>query len=105
LKVPGFGLPLSRLPVSSERFPVLVGDEDLDWKANTLLIREACMLELMETLTNKPEWWVKVFDSKITTKWKTEALGMDWGQYLEHADFTPNMVDLVSIYSNHPAYW
>uniref|UniRef100_A0A8H7KEU2 Uncharacterized protein n=1 Tax=Bionectria ochroleuca TaxID=29856 RepID=A0A8H7KEU2_BIOOC len=94
LKVPGFGLPLSRLPVSSERFPVLVGDEDLDWKANTLLIREACMLELMETLTNKPEWWVKVFDSKITTKWKTEALGMDWGQYLEHADFTPNMVDL-----------
>ncbi|CAI6085409.1 unnamed protein product [Clonostachys chloroleuca] len=94
LKVPGFGLPLSRLPVNAERFPILVGDEDLDWKANTLLIREACMLELMETLTNKPEWWVKVFDSKITTKWKTEALGMDWGQYLEHADFTPNMVGL-----------
>ncbi|VUC20371.1 unnamed protein product [Clonostachys rosea] len=94
LKVPGFGLPLNHLLESTERFPVLVGDRDLDWLANTLLIREACMLELMETLTNKPEWWVKVFDSEITSKWKMEALGMDWGQYLEHADFTPNMVDL-----------
>ncbi|CAH0018113.1 unnamed protein product [Clonostachys rhizophaga] len=94
LKVPGFGLPLSRLPVSAKRFPVLVGNQDLDWKANTLLIREACMLEVMEILTNRPEWWVKVFDSEITTTWKTQVLGIDWAHYLEHADFTPNMVDL-----------
>ncbi|KAJ6438835.1 WD40 repeat 2 [Purpureocillium lavendulum] len=99
---PGFGLPLGWLP--DGRFPVLVcppmtaanrnwADSDSEWCANTLLIREACMLKLVDDLTDKPEWWRKIHDAHITAKWKAEALALDWTAYREHADFTPNMVD------------
>lgn len=70
-----------------------MGDEDEDWKAATLLIREVCMLKLMEDITNKPNWWEKVHDPEIAARWKAEALAMDWPAYLEHADFTENMAD------------
>ncbi|PNY19946.1 Uncharacterized protein TCAP_07436 [Tolypocladium capitatum] len=93
LKRPGFGLPLGFLPDVDDRFPVLMGDHDHDWAAATLLIREVCMLKVVEDLTNKPEWWLKVRDPDIAAKWKAEALAMDWPAYREHADFTPAMAD------------
>ncbi|CAM1510371.1 Fc.00g007060.m01.CDS01 [Cosmosporella sp. VM-42] len=90
-KFPGFGLPLGFMPDVDERFPVLIGDEDKDWKASTLTIREVCMLKLMEEITNKPDWWTKVNDEEISAKWVKEALEMDWTDYVRHADFTEEM--------------
>lgn len=73
-----------------------MGDCDRDWAAATLLIREVCMLRVVEDLTNKPEWWRKVRDPDVAARWKAEALAMDWPAYREHADFTPAMADAVS---------
>jgi hypothetical protein len=51
----------------------------------------------MEEITNKPDWWTKVYDEEISEKWKKEALEMDWTTLLEHADFTQAMADGVSL--------
>ncbi|PHH75721.1 hypothetical protein CDD82_4316 [Ophiocordyceps australis] len=93
LKRPGFGLPLNAMPSSHDRFPVLMGDQYKDWAAATLLIREVCMLKMIEDLTNKPDWWLKVHNPHIAARWKREALAMNWPAYRDHADFTPNMAD------------
>ncbi|KAL3962851.1 WD40 repeat 2 [Purpureocillium lilacinum] len=101
---PGFGLPLDWLPAKG-RFPILMSPpkpsvyggwdngDGQEWSAATLLIREACMLKLVDDLTDKPEWWRKIRDPEIVAKWKAEALAMDWQAYRQYADFTPNMVD------------
>lgn len=96
LKLPGFGLPVGHLPEPEHRFPILIGDSDLDWAASTLTIREVCMLRLIEELTNKPGWWTKVRDPDIASKWKAEALATDWAAYQKYADFTPAVADAVS---------
>ncbi|TFA99926.1 hypothetical protein CCMA1212_008338 [Trichoderma ghanense] len=93
LNVPGFGLPLGYMPPEEDRSPVLIGVDGYDWKAATLLIREVCMLKFMEELTNKPQWWEKVWDVDIVEKWKQEALQMNWEEYRAFADFTPAMAD------------
>lgn len=36
------------------------------------------MLRVVEELTNKPKWWLKVKEPEIAAKWKTEILEMDW---------------------------
>lgn len=95
LRLPGYGLPLDYWP-GHECFPVLVGGAGGDWAARTLLVREVCMLKLIEDITNKPEWWRKVRDAAIAAKWKKEACRLDWGAYRRHADFTPAMADAVS---------
>ncbi|KAM5353823.1 hypothetical protein ACJ41O_000473 [Fusarium nematophilum] len=89
--LPGYGLPLGHRP--DEAFPAIIGDEDEDWKAATLTIREVCMLKFMEDITNKPEWWIKVNDEEIASKWTKEVVEMPWSEYLEHADFTKDMAD------------
>ncbi|KAK9445692.1 WD40 repeat 2 [Metarhizium brunneum] len=93
LKRPGSGLPLHYLPPSKKHFPIFMGDEERDWSAATLLIREVCMLKMIDQLTDKPEWWLKVRDPDITAKWKAEALEMDWAAYRQHGDFTTAMAD------------
>ncbi|PNP47873.1 hypothetical protein TGAMA5MH_00925 [Trichoderma gamsii] len=93
LKIPGLGLPLRYMPPRGQRFPVLIGAEGYDWKAATLLIREVCMLKFVEEITNKAQWWEKVFNPQIAEKWKQEALQMNWKEYRNYADFTPAMAD------------
>ncbi|KZF21064.1 hypothetical protein L228DRAFT_248827 [Xylona heveae TC161] len=51
-----------------------------------LTLREITMLQIMNEVTDKPEWNRKVFDKDICNKWRAEALGggqvtekmMDW---------------------------
>ncbi|KID84787.1 Armadillo-like helical [Metarhizium guizhouense ARSEF 977] len=93
IKLPGFGLPVDFLPEAEHRFPVLVGNSKIDFKANTLTIRELCMLQFIEEITNKPDWWVKVHNAEIAARWKAEALEMNWAAFLKYADFTPAMAD------------
>ncbi len=39
-----------------------------------LLVREVAMMLVMDRLTDKPDWHIKVFDDEIAAKWKAEAL-------------------------------
>ncbi|KAK0717648.1 hypothetical protein B0T26DRAFT_751682 [Lasiosphaeria miniovina] len=39
-----------------------------------LLVREVAMMAVMDRLTDKPDWQVKVFDEAIAEKWRQEAL-------------------------------
>ncbi|KAJ4022272.1 hypothetical protein NW752_000525 [Fusarium irregulare] len=92
IKLPGFGLPLNYMMVGKP-FPVVLGEyeEPKDWKAKTLTIRETCMLKVIEDLTNKPEWWLKVNDPEIAAKWKKEATELPWADFRQNADFTQEM--------------
>ncbi|EFY87261.1 hypothetical protein MAC_06709 [Metarhizium acridum CQMa 102] len=82
IQLPGYGLPLNYLPPQRDRFPVLMGDHNKDWKATTLLIRQ-------------PEWWRKVRDPNIAARWKQEVLGLNWAEYRKHGDFTyKNMAEM-----------
>ncbi|KAF4337351.1 hypothetical protein FBEOM_8735 [Fusarium beomiforme] len=90
IKLPGFGLPVD---YSGSEFPIVLGGDEGDWRASTLTIREVCMLKVIEDLTNKPEWWIKVTDDKIAAKWKKEAMEMPWAEYRAKGDFSPAMAD------------
>lgn len=89
--LPGFGLPLTYHPPGA--FHTLIGVQEQDWTANTLTIREVCMLRLMEEITNKPDWWRKVNDPEIVAKWKKEAVEMPWSEYVEFGSFNEDMAD------------
>ncbi|KAL2129749.1 hypothetical protein VTI74DRAFT_7339 [Chaetomium olivicolor] len=43
-------------------------------KSHMLLVREVAMMLVMDRLTDKPDWHVKVFDETIADKWRQEAL-------------------------------
>ena len=43
-------------------------------QSDMLLVREIAMMLVMDRLTDKPNWHIKVFDDEIAEKWKTEAL-------------------------------
>ncbi|KAL7928734.1 hypothetical protein V8C35DRAFT_224523 [Trichoderma chlorosporum] len=95
IRLPGFGRSLGYLPRGRDRFPILAGvlDNSGVWKAVTLVVSEVCMLKLVEEITNKEQWWLKVRNPDIVAKWKEEALAMDWASYREHGDFSPTLFD------------
>lgn len=76
IRVPGFG----GIPVDfqeewdgNKRFAHGAND----WNQHPrLTVRELAMLELMNALSDKPDWEKKVFDEEIVEKWHQEALGM-----------------------------
>ena len=39
-----------------------------------LFVREVAMMLVMDRLTDKPDWHLKVFDDDIADKWRQEAL-------------------------------
>jgi hypothetical protein len=43
-------------------------------ESEPLFVRELAMMDVMEKLTDKPDWHKKVFDEEIVGKWKKEAL-------------------------------
>ncbi|KAM0253378.1 hypothetical protein ACHAQJ_007273 [Trichoderma viride] len=93
IRLPGYGRSLEWMPSAKDRFPVIITNEGLKWTAQALLIRELCMLKLVEEITNKPDWWNKVRDAHITCRWKQEILELDWGKYVKYADFTSSMAE------------
>lgn len=63
------------------------------WKAATLTVRETCMLKVIEELTNKPEWWLKVNNEELAARWMKEATELPWADYRPNADFTQKMAE------------
>ncbi|KAF0319220.1 heterokaryon incompatibility protein [Colletotrichum asianum] len=66
---PGFGKELWEMPDDDAAFPSAMQE----WKAFTLTWGEIAILWFVEEITNKPDWYVKVFD-EIVAKWEQEAL-------------------------------
>jgi hypothetical protein len=56
-----------------------------------LTVREYTMMEIMNRITDKVGWEVKVFDEKITQRWRKEAMG------IEGRDVSEKMMDWVKI--------
>lgn len=45
-------------------------------KSELILVRELAMIDVMDKLTDKPDWHKKVFDDAIVEKWEKEALAI-----------------------------
>ncbi|KAK6084039.1 hypothetical protein SCUP515_14001 [Seiridium cupressi] len=73
LRVPAFGWTYNIELKGYERFAH--GANDFKQRPR-LLAREVAMLGAMNSLTDKPNWHVKIFDDEIVAKWRKEALGM-----------------------------
>lgn len=93
--LPGFGQPLEWMPAYNKRFPVTITNEGLEWTARALLIRELCMLKVIEEITEKPDWSNNVRNGHVTTSWKKEVLALDWSKHIKYADFTSSMAEKV----------
>ncbi|KAK7189146.1 hypothetical protein PSPO01_04733 [Paraphaeosphaeria sporulosa] len=50
-----------------------------DYQAERLTVREIAMLALMNSITDKPMWHVKIFDETIVHKWHEEVQAMPDG--------------------------
>ena len=85
IKLPGFGHPINY------QAPGMGASSDavMDWYGQALTVRELKMIELMNQITEKPDWNRKVFDENITQKWRQEALDA------ENVDVTEKMLDWV----------
>lgn len=72
---PGLGLPL-RYEWKEPFFPI--GAHGGCWGAKSVPInvREVAMMNVMEVLTDKVDWHVKVNDESIVSKWRSEALAI-----------------------------
>lgn len=57
-------------------YPIGVHTEAFLWKSPIIYVREAAMMIVMDTLTDKPEWHKKVYDDVIVAKWRKEALAI-----------------------------
>ncbi|KAF4992689.1 hypothetical protein FGRMN_7002 [Fusarium graminum] len=56
-------------------YPTAIDDRAKN-TSDMLLVREVAMLIVMDRLTDKPNWHVKVYDDAITDKWIQEALAL-----------------------------
>ncbi|PTB38379.1 hypothetical protein M441DRAFT_447257 [Trichoderma asperellum CBS 433.97] len=93
IMLPGYGHPLEWMPARKDRFPVAITNEGLEWTAEALLLRELCMIKVVEEITNKPDWWKNVRNAHIAKSWKREILALDWSKYMKYADFTSAMAE------------
>lgn len=50
-----------------------------------LPVREVAMMSIMDRLTDKPEWYCKVLDEAIISKWKAEALAVPDEEWMKIA--------------------
>ncbi|KAF1973741.1 hypothetical protein BU23DRAFT_580213 [Bimuria novae-zelandiae CBS 107.79] len=71
---PGLGLPLRcELEQYDVRYPNGIQDECDDCHSVLLPVRELAMMHIMDRLTDKKDWNMKVWDEEIVAKWREEA--------------------------------
>ncbi|KAL4932551.1 DUF4246 domain-containing protein [Aspergillus undulatus] len=70
LKVPGLhGLPINVL-LSRDQFATGTND----WHAPILTARELAILDLINTITDRPGWHRAIFDQQVTARWREDAV-------------------------------
>ncbi|KAK1219054.1 hypothetical protein PQX77_018244 [Marasmius sp. AFHP31] len=88
LKLPGFGLPVNKMPDRDHFAGAKPGHPSAkkifcfpnaitSWCASNITVRERTILSIINELSDKPEWDRKVTDKAIVARWKTEALGRE----------------------------
>ncbi|EEU41574.1 uncharacterized protein NECHADRAFT_54318 [Fusarium vanettenii 77-13-4] len=76
---PGLGLDLrfhDQNKGREEWYPVGIHTNCWGSESEMLLVREVAMMIVMDRLTDKPDWHIKVFDDTITEKWIEEGLAL-----------------------------
>ena len=68
-------------------------------KSAMLLVREVAMMMIMDRLSDKPNWHVKVFDDTIAEKWRQEALA--WPE----DDLWERIANIDEGTRDHPGWW
>lgn len=61
---------------NGEIYPIGIHQYCYGSTSEMLLIREVAMMIVMNQLTDKPDWHVKVFDDTIAEKWIEEGLAL-----------------------------
>ncbi|KAL3458969.1 hypothetical protein BJX64DRAFT_291741 [Aspergillus heterothallicus] len=91
--LPGFTLPLTYKPERTFRDTVFANALDMadiegGYCGYTFSVRELLMMQIMESVTDKPDWENKVFNEEITNKWREEITQSG-------KDITPSMIDYI----------
>ncbi|KAF5680281.1 hypothetical protein FDENT_8484 [Fusarium denticulatum] len=75
---PGLGMNLRyhNYHHEDEIYPTAIHYNSVGAESDMLLVREAAMMTVMNQLTDKPDWHVKVFDEQIAEKWIQEGLAL-----------------------------
>ncbi|KAH7312551.1 hypothetical protein B0I35DRAFT_58845 [Stachybotrys elegans] len=111
VKLPGFGLALNHRPSDKTLFPSWFDSQDDLFLGIPLTIRELCMLEFIQEVTDRPEWWVKVHNPSVRTLLRNEAISTNWDtdsifshfwkgarkESFKCAEFTPAMAEACVI--------
>jgi hypothetical protein len=72
---PGLGLPLRYSPQHDYGYyPNSASRHGSE--SELIFVRELAMMDVMDKLTDKPDWHKKVFDDAIVEKWEKEALAI-----------------------------
>lgn len=76
-KYPGLGLPLRHNEQDDYGFyPIGAHGSCSGSDSDILPVRELAMMSVMDRLTDKENWHKKVFDEKIVSNWRKEALAI-----------------------------
>lgn len=85
-KYPGLNLPLRHIKQNATRYAVGIPGQS-GAETIPIFVRESAMMMIMEKLTDKQDWHLKVFDQMIVDKWREEALAIPdeewWTQITE----------------------
>ena len=77
-RYPGLGLPLRYWPEQGGAGKTVypMGSHPNFWGAESdmVQVREVAMMMIMDRLTDKKDWHIKVFDDEIVAKWRAEAM-------------------------------
>ncbi|KAH7402048.1 hypothetical protein DE146DRAFT_452216 [Phaeosphaeria sp. MPI-PUGE-AT-0046c] len=73
---PGLGLPIRHDVWNEVTFPHGADNEGIGGgtESELLYIRELAMMDIMEKITDKPDWHKKIMNDEIAAKWRQEAL-------------------------------
>ncbi|KAB8262911.1 hypothetical protein BDV32DRAFT_136325 [Aspergillus pseudonomiae] len=90
VELPGFPLPLDLYDYSYEgtdRFPHVLQLRDIndEYVRKLCTYREILIMRVMNSITDKPDWNLEVFDEATTAKWRREIAASD-------KDITPDMM-------------
>ena len=74
---PGFGLPLRNWEFDNYGFYPIGSHHNVYGSESEIIpVRELAVMDVLEKLTDKPDWHKKVFDDEIVAKWRKEALAI-----------------------------
>jgi hypothetical protein len=74
---PGLGFPLRHYEqLDCNPYPIGAYAQNSGLDSLPLMVRELAMMNVMDKITDKPDWHVKVFDDSIVSKWRKEALAI-----------------------------